>query len=275
MYALLALLRAQLFEGPRLHPLRVPVGDPPHARRVGALVGPRIDLPEPRRRRWPRSAASWRSRARARVERPAAHRGPGAVPRGRAAMTRAAVTVGLERPLPASTDPDRTLVLVPSPVSLRADRGRATAHRSATRPPGAVEPIPPDVLAEARVARGRQARTCSAPAGGLEPGRMPPQPADERDPVPVQVVRQPLAELEVALAGGPVAPRRRDLGDPSAGQRRLDGELEGELEAGGALDRHRVEEPARVELEVVRRVVGRDAREPVEGQARRSGSSGA
>ncbi len=69
---------------------------------------------------------------------------------GRAAMTRALVTVGLERPLPAPTDPDRTLVLVPSPASL----GRiVAAHGSPlgdSIAPDAVEPIPPDVLAEAR-----------------------------------------------------------------------------------------------------------------------------
>ena len=62
--------------------------------------------------------------------------------------------------------------------------------------------------------------------------RKTPQPAHERDAVPVEVVRQPLPELEVALAGGPVAPGRRDLGDPAARERRLDGQLEGELEAG-------------------------------------------
>jgi len=69
---------------------------------------------------------------------------------GRAAMTRALVTVGLERPLPASTDPDRTLVLVPSPVSLErivADYGSPVGDSIL---PGAVEPIPPDVLAEAQ-----------------------------------------------------------------------------------------------------------------------------
>lgn len=36
----------------------------------------------------------------------------------RAERTRALVSVALERPLPATTDPDRTLVLVPSPASL-------------------------------------------------------------------------------------------------------------------------------------------------------------
>src|SRR6185503_20764574 len=53
--------------------------------------------------------------------------------------------------------------------------------------------------------------------------------------IPVQVVRQPLPELEVALARGPIAPRGRDLGDAAFGERGLDRQLERELEAGGAL----------------------------------------
>src|SRR5438552_239817 len=81
-------------------------------------------------------------------------------------------------------------------------------------------------------------------------------------------MRQPFAQLEVALAGRPIAPGGRNLGDAPAVERRLDGELEGELKASRALDRHRVEEAAGVELEVVGRVVGWDAGEPVQGQAR-------
>ena len=77
--------------------------------------------------------------------------------------------------------------------------------------------------------------------GGLAPAREPPQPAHERHPIPVQVVRQPLAELEVALAGRPVAPRGRQLGDAAIEQRCLDGQLKGQLEAGGALDRDRLQ----------------------------------
>src|SRR4029079_1004846 len=82
--------------------------------------------------------------------------------------------------------------------------------------------------------------------------------------IPVQVVRQPLPELEVALARGSIAPRRRDLGHAAFGERGLDRQLERELEAGGALDRDRVEEPAAVQLEVARRGMGRDAGEPVQ-----------
>ena len=68
----------------------------------------------------------------------------------RAAMTRALVTVGLERPLPSSTDPERTLVLVPSPASLERIVAAYGSPVGDTILPGAVEPIPPDVLAEAQ-----------------------------------------------------------------------------------------------------------------------------
>jgi len=47
----------------------------------------------------------------------------------------------------------------------------------------------------------------------------------------VQVVREPLPQLEVALAGRAVAPRRRDLGDAATSQRRLHRQLDRELEA--------------------------------------------
>ena len=68
----------------------------------------------------------------------------------RAAMTRALVTVGLERPLPEPTDPDRTLVLVPSPASLDRIVAAYGSPVGDSLVPGAVEPIPPDVLTEAR-----------------------------------------------------------------------------------------------------------------------------
>lgn len=69
---------------------------------------------------------------------------------GRAAMTRALVTVGLERPLPAPTDPDRTLVFVPAPRSLEQIVAAYGSPLGDSLLPGAVETIPPDVLAEAR-----------------------------------------------------------------------------------------------------------------------------
>ena len=101
---------------------------------------------------------------------------------------------------------------------------------------------------EARSARpAAPSRCASALAGRALTGRLaaaPREAADERGAVPVQVVRQPLAQLEVALAGRPVAPRRRHLGDAAAGQRRLDRQLQRELEPGRALDPDRVEEAA-------------------------------
>src|SRR5687768_12199451 len=69
-----------------------------------------------------------------------------------------------------------------------------------------------------------------------------PAPALECQHVPVQVVREPLAHLEVALARRPIAPRRRDLGDGTTRERCLHRQLEGELETCRALDRRRVEE---------------------------------
>jgi hypothetical protein len=68
----------------------------------------------------------------------------------RAAMTRALVTVALERPLPPSTEPDRTLVLVPSPASLERIVAAYGSPLGDSILPGAIQAIPPDVLAEAR-----------------------------------------------------------------------------------------------------------------------------
>src|SRR6267143_6536144 len=87
----------------------------------------------------------------------------------------------------------------------------------------------------------------------LPPPSDPSQPRNEGDSIPVEVVRKPLAELEIALTGRPVAPRRRDLGDGAAQLGCLDGQFEGELEARCALDRDGVEESPGIELEVVRR----------------------
>jgi hypothetical protein len=74
----------------------------------------------------------------------------------RAAMTRALVTVALERPLPATTDPDRSLILVPSPSSLERIVAAYGSPLSDSIVPDAVEPIPAAVLAEAqrRLAEG-------------------------------------------------------------------------------------------------------------------------
>jgi hypothetical protein len=67
----------------------------------------------------------------------------------RADMTRALVTAGLRRPLPAETDPTRTLVLVPSPADLERITAQYGDVRTDSLVPGAVRPIPPDVQAEA------------------------------------------------------------------------------------------------------------------------------
>src|SRR3954452_1279656 len=91
--------------------------------------------------------------------------------------------------------------------------------------------------------------------------------ASEGDPIPVQILGQPLAQLEIAGPRGPVAPGGRDLRDTVLAEGGLHRQFECQLEPSGALDRDAVEEPAGIELEVVRRVVGRDPREPVQRQA--------
>jgi hypothetical protein len=68
----------------------------------------------------------------------------------RAARTRALITVAMERPLPATTDPNRSLVLVPSPAVLETLLARYGSPLSDVLVPWAVEPIPPDILATAR-----------------------------------------------------------------------------------------------------------------------------
>jgi len=68
----------------------------------------------------------------------------------RADMTRALVTVALARPLPPGADPSRSLVLVPSPDSLRRIADLYGDPRSDRVVPGAVRPIPPLILAEAQ-----------------------------------------------------------------------------------------------------------------------------
>jgi len=67
----------------------------------------------------------------------------------RADMTRALVTAGLRRPLPAETDPARTLVLVPSPKDLEWITAQFGSPVTDSLVPGAVRPIPPDIQTEA------------------------------------------------------------------------------------------------------------------------------
>ncbi len=68
----------------------------------------------------------------------------------RADMTRALVTVALEPELPPGVDTSRSLVLVPSPESLRRIAAQFGDPRTDRLVPGSVRPIPPEILAEAR-----------------------------------------------------------------------------------------------------------------------------
>ncbi len=69
-------------------------------------------------------------------------------------------------------------------------------------------------------------------------------PTSERGRIPAQIVGQPLAELEVALTGGPIAPLGGHFGDSATRERRLDRQFEGELEPRRALDVSRIEKAA-------------------------------
>src|SRR4051812_28106844 len=84
--------------------------------------------------------------------------------------------------------------------------------------------------------------------------------------VPTQVVGKPLAEPEAALALGALPPRGGNLLHRQAANLGLDPELEGELEATLALDRHRLQELAIVELEAVGGVVDRHPSNGVQAQ---------
>ena len=68
----------------------------------------------------------------------------------RAERTRAFVTAALERPLPATTNPDRTLVLIPSPNSVERIVRLYGSPVDDWMVPWAVPAIRPEVLAEAR-----------------------------------------------------------------------------------------------------------------------------
>jgi hypothetical protein len=67
----------------------------------------------------------------------------------RAGMTRALVTVGLARPLPAGVDPDRSLVLVPSPASLERIVASYGSPLGDSLAPWSVAAIPPAIAMEA------------------------------------------------------------------------------------------------------------------------------
>jgi hypothetical protein len=68
----------------------------------------------------------------------------------RAERTRAFVMVALERPLPASTDPERTLVLIPAPDAVARIVAAYGSPLNDWLVPWAVAPIRPEVLAEAQ-----------------------------------------------------------------------------------------------------------------------------
>jgi hypothetical protein len=67
----------------------------------------------------------------------------------RADWTRALVTVALQRPLPVETDPERSLVLVPSPDALERIMNAYGDTRTDRLVPGSVRPIPPEIMTEA------------------------------------------------------------------------------------------------------------------------------
>src|SRR5215218_5658905 len=64
----------------------------------------------------------------------------------------------------------------------------------------------------------------------------------ECEAVPVQVLGDPLRELEVRLAVGAVQPDGRDLGDGEPQPTRLGGQFETDLEPVAAVDAHRADE---------------------------------
>jgi hypothetical protein len=84
----------------------------------------------------------------------------------RAERTRALVIVALERPLPATTDPNRSLILVPSPASLERIVRVHGSPVDDSLVPGAVPDIRDGVLAEARrtLAEGAEIPLPSPPA---------------------------------------------------------------------------------------------------------------
>jgi hypothetical protein len=67
----------------------------------------------------------------------------------RADRTRALLVAGQRRPLPPETDPNRTLVLVPSPAALQRITASYGDGRSDSLVPWAVRPVPPDVQQKA------------------------------------------------------------------------------------------------------------------------------
>src|SRR5246127_4418218 len=90
------------------------------------------------------------------------------------------------------------------------------------------------------------------------------QPPSDTAPVPVEVAREPLPQLETALSSGAVPPRRGHLRDAQSEPVSLDRELEPQLETADRLNRNLVEQPLGVQAEVARRVMYRQAADPVQ-----------
>src|SRR5260370_25375989 len=85
---------------------------------------------------------------------------------------------------------------------------------------------------------------------------------EDADPVPVQVARQPLPQLETALARGPVPPRGRHLRYMHAQRVSLDRELAPDLETACRFDRPLLQQALRIQAVVARGVVDRQPAQP-------------
>src|SRR5919201_347138 len=103
------------------------------------------------------------------------------------------------------------------------------------------------------------AKTVSRQAGRLSSGSSRANTAGGALPksgqVPVEVVRQPLPQFEIALAGSSITPGSRQFRNLPTAYRGFDRQLQCEFEARCALDLNRVQKSPPVQLEVVRRIV--------------------
>src|ERR1700674_4623958 len=108
-------------------------------------------------------------------------------------------------------------------------------------------------------AHSSRVTTGSTTSGTTGRSRRLPEPSRDPSPIPLQVAREPLPQLEPTCARGAVAPGRGHLGHLHAEQVRLDRQLDAELEAARRLDRHLVEQPLGVHPEVARGVLHRNS----------------
>ena len=148
-YALIGLVRAQLFEGIVSYTRYTYVTGIICLVGLWALIGP-VQLPAARRPRLAGLAAfaSWLTAAL--LLNLMLLLGGRGLFLDRADMTRALVTVALDPNPPPGAQLDRSLVLVPSAVSLRQIVSRYGDPSTDALVPWAVRPIPPDIMAEAR-----------------------------------------------------------------------------------------------------------------------------